>query len=523
MVWILAALALSQTAHSHSAPPASTTILEGVQRPVTLRTGIGTAHDPVGTSSKNAQAFYDQGLAYLHSYVWLEAARSFHQALRSDPNLAIAQARLSLVYTELNAPAAARDALARATTLAARATAHDRRHVELDVMRADAEAAPHDTAKLTAYRKALDQALSAYPDDEELWLARGHAESSDPAERGQGSASASIGFYQKALALAPTHVAAHHYLTHAYENLGRYDDSLKEGAAFATLAPDVPHARHMHAHSLRKAGRIDEAIAEFTAADTLEAAYFRAEKIPVEYDWHYQHNLDLLGTSYQYVGQMAKAEARLKASFAIRSSLLQQEFNKREWPAFLLARGRAAEALEAATVMAAQRSPVVSAAGHVAMGEARMALGDVKAAADEANAALRLIRGVEAGGLVAAPLQALQGAFFLRTGQREKGRSTIQEVVRNVRALPGPDNWTQALFTIEALGRSARDAGEWELAGWLARQMLEHDPNYAGTHYALALVAEHKGDAAVSRAEFDLAKKFWKNADADLPELKRIP
>ena len=40
--------------------------------------------------------------------------------------------------------------------------------------------------------------------------------------------------------------------------------------------------------------------------------YFAAEQIPVEYDWHYQHNLDLLATSYQYVGQMAKAEALFK-------------------------------------------------------------------------------------------------------------------------------------------------------------------------------------------------------------------
>jgi tetratricopeptide (TPR) repeat protein len=285
----------------------------------------------------------------------------------------------------------------------------------------------------------------------------------------------------------------------------------------------VPHARHMHGHNLRRVGRIDEAIDEFSAADTLASAYFAAEKIPVEYDWHYQHNLDLLGTSYQYVGQMSKAEARLKASFAIGSSLLQQEFNKREWPAFLLARGRVKEALEAATVMAAHRSPVVSAAGHVAIGEARLALGEFKAAADEANAALRLIRGVEAGGLVATPLQALQGGFFLRSGQPDKGRSTIEDVVRKVRALPGPDNWVQALFTIEALGRTARDAGDWDLAGWLAQQMLQHDPNYGGTHYALALVAQHKGDAAASRAEFDLAKKFWKNADADLAELKRIP
>jgi tetratricopeptide (TPR) repeat protein len=521
MLLLAAAFSVVQSQHAHPAPPASTAILEVAQRPVALRAGIGTAHDAVGTSSKDAQAFYDQGLAYLHSYVWLEAARSFQQALRADPKLAIAYGRLSLIYTELNAPAAAREAIDRATTMASSATPHDRRHLDLDVLRWAAESS-QDPSKLSAYRAALDAALVAFPDDEELWLARGLAESNDPAERGQGSVAGSVRFYQKAAALAPEHFAAHHYMAHAYENTARMDAALGEGRIYATLAPNVPHARHMHGHSLRRTGRVDEAIAEFTAADSLETAYFKAERIPVEYDWHYQHNLDLLGTSFQYIGQMAHAEARLKASFAITSSLLQQEFNKREWPAFLLARGRVKEALDAAAVMTAHRSPVISAAGHVAAGEARLAQGELKAAADEANTALRLIRGVEAGGLVATPLQALQGAFLLRTGQKEKGRSTIEGVVRKVRALPGPDNWTQALFTLEALARTARDAGEWDLADWIALQMREHDPNYAGTHYALGLVAQHKGDTAASRKAFDLAKRYWSKADADLPELKQI-
>src|SRR5262249_37358038 len=153
--------------------------------------------------------------------------------------------------------------------------------------------------------------------------------------------------------LAPAHFAPHHYLTHAYENTNRIQEALVEAMVYARMAPEVPHARHMYGHDLRRVGRIDEAIAEFSAADARETAYFKAEQISPAFDWHYQHNLDLLGTSYQYVGQMAKAEERLKASFAIPSSLLQQEFNKREWPMFLVARGRYKEALDAAGALIA--------------------------------------------------------------------------------------------------------------------------------------------------------------------------
>jgi tetratricopeptide (TPR) repeat protein len=492
-------------------------LLDVAARPTTIKTGIGSAHDGVATTSPEAQRFYDQGLAYLHSYVWLEAARSFNQALRIDPKLAVAHAGLSIAYTELNAPALAREALARAQAMPA--PPHDRRHVDLRALQMAAEASPQDAPKLAAYRTALDAALKAFPGDEELWLDRGLAASGDPAERGQGSVAESIPFYQKALALAPAHFAAHHYLTHAFENSGRPDDALAEGATYAKMAPGVAHARHMHGHDLRRVGRVDEAIAEFEAADRAAEAYFAAEQIPVEYDWHYQHNLDLLATSYQYVGRMARAEALMQRSFAIPSTLVVQEFNKREWPAFLIARGRAADALDAAAKMASHPSPVVSAAGHVAAGHARLALGQFQAAADEANAALRQLRGAEGGGLVATPLQLLQGEFFLRTGQKDKGRTMLQEAVKKLRLAPGPDAWSQTLFTIEAIARAARDVGDWDVAAWAARQMLDHDPHYAGTHRALALVAEHNGDAAAASAENALAARYWKNADQDVLEL----
>jgi len=60
------------------------------RRVLPLRTGIGNSHEAVTTTSGRRQAFYDQGLNYLESYVWIEASRSFQQALRLDPRLAMA-------------------------------------------------------------------------------------------------------------------------------------------------------------------------------------------------------------------------------------------------------------------------------------------------------------------------------------------------------------------------------------------------------------------------------------------------
>ena len=155
------AIAVSQDAHRHPATPqtsdsrlqTSDFLLQTSKRPVPLRTGIGSAHDAVPTQSKQAQAFYDQGLAYLHSYVWLEAARSFNQALALDPTLAMAHAGLAIAYTELNAPAAATAAFDRAKLLAA--TDHEKRHVAARALQMAGQTA--------AYRAALDEALKAFP------------------------------------------------------------------------------------------------------------------------------------------------------------------------------------------------------------------------------------------------------------------------------------------------------------------------------------------------------------------------
>ena len=142
---------------------------EILERPVSLRSGTGNARERVTTASPEAQAFYDQGLDYLHGYVWIEAARSFHQALRIDPGLAMAQVGLSRVFSGLDDPEAARKALARARELAANASPRERRRVALRELQLDAIADLGDSQKHLRYKKALDDALAAVGAGRLLW------------------------------------------------------------------------------------------------------------------------------------------------------------------------------------------------------------------------------------------------------------------------------------------------------------------------------------------------------------------
>ena len=498
-----------------------------LERPVPLRSGTGNVHEPVTTASAEAQAFYDQGVNYLHGYVWIEAARSFRQALRLDPDLALAWVGLSRVYSGLDDPQAARDAAAKAETLAARTSPREQRRIALRASQLEAMADITDAVKHAAYKKAIDDALAADIGDPALWLIRGNAEEASAAGRGQRGGAASTAFYLEALRLSPDNAAAHHYLTHSYETIGQIPLALEHGEAYARLAPSIPHSHHMWGHDLRRVGRIDDAIAAFRRTDDLEKAYYAAEGIDAALDWHHVHNLDLLATAYQHKGQMRKAEATMREASALPPLTDYIEFNQKLLPVFLLGRERWDEASEAAGHLARGKWPATRAVGRALLGHALLVRGhaaEARAALEAAEREVAEVPAAAAGTSVSRGqtqpwVDTLRGELLLREGDRAEGRRVLEGVARTLRGLPGPDAWIQALFRLEAMARTARDAGEWGLAGFLADQMIEHDAAYGGSHLARALVAEHRGDRAQAAAARAEAARYWADADPDLPEL----
>jgi tetratricopeptide (TPR) repeat protein len=501
---------------------------EILERPVPLREGVGKLRDPVTTVSPEAQAFYDQGVAYLHSYVWIEAARSFNQALRLDPAMAMAHLGLSRVYTGLDDPAAARAALAKARSLEGSITPKEKRRLAARALQLDAIDDLGSVEKHLAYKKSLDDALAVDLRDAELWLLRGNAEEPRASGRGQRGGAASVAFYQQALALIPDHFAAHHYLIHSYETINQIDLALKHGEVYVRLSAAIPHAHHMYAHDLRRVGRVAEAITEFTAAYDLENAYYASEKIPSEIDWHHPHNLDLLAGCYQHEGRMKTAERLMRESEAIPAVNEYREFNRKEWPVFLLANRRTGEALDAARALTSGKGGGTRVIAHVLAGEALAESGRITEAETELRAAERevaLIPLVTSGvprTAVEPYVASLQGEVLLRKGHAGEARDLLTGAITRIRAVPGPDAWTEALFKIEAIARLARSTGDFELFEYAALQMKDHDSAYAGTRFALGLVAKRRGDLAGARREFEAAAELWKDADPDLVLSKEL-
>src|SRR6266700_7730411 len=105
-------------------------------RPVTMVAGIGDLHHPVSTANAEAQQFFDQGLRFIYAFNHDEAARSFQRAAELDPTLAMAYWGLAeAVGPNYNDPASedrfkqAHEAIAKAQSLAANATASEREYI----------------------------------------------------------------------------------------------------------------------------------------------------------------------------------------------------------------------------------------------------------------------------------------------------------------------------------------------------------------------------------------------------------
>jgi tetratricopeptide (TPR) repeat protein len=496
---------------------------EILERPVALRSGIGSLHEKVTTSSQEAQAFYDQGLAYLHSYVWIEAIRSFHQALRLDPNMGMAFLGLTDAYIGLQDIPIARAAFQRAQELAPKLGKREQMWVAIRASELDYLESNGDPDKYVAYRKSINDALKVNPNDPWLWIQRGLADEGSPLTHGQVGGVDTIAFYRTALALAPDNFAAHHYYAHTLENLGKTKEALEETAIYLRMAPAIPHAHHMHGHELMRAGRTEEAIAEFLKTKALEEDYYRTEKIPARYDWHHAHNLQLLAMSYQSLGQMKAAEAAFRDAFSVPAYTDFLEFHRKAWPEFLLGRERYEEALGASQELTKSPWPLARLAGHTLAGQALLATNRPNEAQEELGLAEQETEHLPVNLVTTSPFpNILRAEFLLREKKTEEGETLLQDIAKMILARPGPDAWSAARFELESLARSARRNGAWNLSESIARDMIQHDPTYAGGYFALGLAAEHAGHAAQAREQFAAAEKFWSKADKDLPELRRI-
>jgi len=466
---------------------------EVMERSAKLDRGVGRLPQKVSTNSAEAQAFYDQGLAYLHSYVWVEAARSFHEALRRDPELAMAELGLAKSYFNAEAMGDAFEHMKKAAVLAAKGkiTAKEAKWIEIGQKQWEAifAAPPESRRKLEEYRAAIDALIAMDPNDAHAWVMRGNAEEARATGRGQGGRVGSIAYYEAALYHDPSNWAANHYLIHSYEGLGQYEKSGENGAKYAAAVSGVPHAQHMYAHVLPRLGKWQEALSQLGKADRLQREYFERGIPPVE-EWHHGHNIHLMGSVQLRLGNEREAERLLKEAFDLEVRSLRDGRFTDPWLEYLLLRGRSEEALRAAR--GAQQRPLALARfiGAARAAEALLSLGradEARRELEQAKTHLATFQKDVANHPMypAQPrnwenslLKPLEAQFALLGPNPQEGEDVLLKLADEYSQETGFDGWVTGLFRLEQLAGVAQRLGRNQLARELLSRIQRIDPSY---------------------------------------------
>jgi len=492
LVAVLAAYPPDLRAHEDDAPRAGNVSRELIERPLALTDAAGRMHQKVTTSSSKAQSYYDQGIAYLASYAFVHAARSFHEALRLDPALAMAHLQLAKAYGNLHAYAEASRHLARATALAEEHDlgAIERKWIALGTQQQDAVRASADQRQAwhEAYRWAIEELISLDPSDPHAWVLRGNAEEAGAWGRGQAGRLPSAAYYETALRRDPGHLGAHHFLVHSYENVGNHALAAEHGKIYAAGAKGVPHAQHMYGHVLPRLGRWQEALEQFEKADALERAYYAAEGISPEEDWHHGHNLHLLGTVQLRLGNVEAAEALFQRAYRLEARDHFASVRSAPWIEYLLFRGRLDEARVAAEEVEARPSAMARLVGASLGGQALVSLGRVDEATNALQRATKAYADLEevTQGTFYEPfvprysapfLDTLRGQIALRGKHPEEGETMFLEMADALVANPRIDAWVVGLFHLQRLAEDARRAERPALAAALEERIRRIDPD----------------------------------------------
>jgi tetratricopeptide (TPR) repeat protein len=310
---------LSAAAGATAAKPAAPTM--------PLYAGLGPVHHPVTTASPLAQKYFDQGLAFTYGFNHDEAERSFEQAARIDPKMAMANWGVALVLgPNYNLPGdpvrgkRAHDAVAEARALEPGASPEERDLIDALAQRYGANG-EGSAAQDQAYANAMRTVAHKYPGDLDVQTL--FAESlmdlhpwrlwSIDGKPGPDTLEI-VTTLETVLKKDPNHIGANHYYIHAVEASSDPARAITSADRLGALAPAAGHLVHMPSHIYVRTGRFHDAAEVNARAIKSDNAFFATTRESGVYPlMYYTHNIHFLCYSQMMEGRKreALASARL--------------------------------------------------------------------------------------------------------------------------------------------------------------------------------------------------------------------
>ena len=263
------------------------------------------------TCSPAAQASFETGLSWLHSFGYQDSERSFAEAAAADPKCAIAYwgVAMSNYHPFWAAPTASefakgKKAIDKAVAVGAKSQREKDYVGALDTFYRDADKLDLKT-RAFAYSDAMAKVHATYPKDDEaavfyaLSLITAGTMDGDKAYPKQKQAAAIL---NDVLARNPDHPGVAHYLIHAFDYPGLAEFALPAARRYATIAPDSAHAQHMPSHIFTRLGLWDESIESNLAAEASAKTHAVTMGMPGAWDQQL-HAMDYLAYAYLQTGR----------------------------------------------------------------------------------------------------------------------------------------------------------------------------------------------------------------------------
>lgn len=505
---------------------------------------LGTHHRAVSTKDTGAQLAFDQGLNWSFAFNHEEAERAFREAVRRDPELAMAWWGVALVNgPHINNPVvdeaharAAWDALTKAKKLAVDASDVEKALIEALGTRY-ALPQPGDRKPLDeAYAKAMGNVRGRFPQDADV--AALYAEAlmdvhpwdqwtSDGKPR--PGTQEILDAIEAALAVSPRHPLALHMKIHALEASPHPGNAKWAADLLKALVPDSSHLVHMPAHIYARVGGWQDAAAANERALAADARY--NARVP-EFGFYHiyeAHNAHFLAFTAEMEGRKAVALEMTKAvvdglspEFLKENAMFADSFTTVHWEAQKRF-GMWEELLKAPEP--AEYLPVSRAYRVFLRGIAQAALGHVEEAEKERAALLEAVKKVPKeflwGSNAAADVFGvcepyLEGEIAYRRGDLGTAVARLREAVKREDALKYDEPPDVTVPSRHALGAVLLAAGRPQEAEAVYREDLVRYPEngWSLQGVARALRARKKTkEAAGFEARF---KKAWSRADVEV-------
>jgi tetratricopeptide (TPR) repeat protein len=258
--------------------------------------GIGNVRFPISANAA-AQMWFERGYNLLYDFWDYEADRAFEESIRADGNCAMCYWGLyqSEIFNHSVTKTYAQASLAKAVALEAHASAREKLYIQATDAHEAAirEAGSEDKAKFDKELEILRTLVKENPSDTNARIALAEAvnDGFDDAGEPRKGKKEQLEILQGVLKEEPENSAANHLWIHAVEAGPHPEQALHSAEILGSLAPASGHMVHMPGHIFYRTGDYARAQTSFDASAVADEGYMRGQKVAVDNDWNYVHNL----------------------------------------------------------------------------------------------------------------------------------------------------------------------------------------------------------------------------------------